>query len=252
MRSSHSLLLAAAVVGAALFAAFHKESAFTSSTTSDPRPPDEAFDPAMVNGEGELPPGHPPIGNTAAQGQMPPGHPPVGNAGPQDEMPPGHPPIGATGGPEMPAAEGPAAIVWKAPAKWTSSPNPNAMRLATYHVPAAAGAADEAELTVVRAGGSTEANLDRWTKQFENPQGMERTTKTVHGLKVSTLEVQGVYQSTMAGGPPRTGWMLRAAVVETEQGPYFFKLTGPSASVRAARGDFDALLGSVAPAPSTP
>jgi hypothetical protein len=45
----------------------------------------------------------------------------------------------------------------------------------------------------------------------------------------------------------KSGWMLEGAVVETEQGPYFFKLTGPTASVQSARRDFDALLSSIGP-----
>jgi hypothetical protein len=107
--------------------------------------------------------------------------------------------------------------------------------------------------TVVRAGGSTDANLQRWVDQFTDAEPAKRTKQTVSGFAVSLLEVSGTFtaggmaQSTPAG--PRRDWMLLGAVVETPEGAYFFKLTGPRASVRAARPDFDALIRSIAPAP---
>ena len=97
-------------------------------------------------------------------------------------------------------------------------PNTSSMRLATYHVPAAKGDADETDVSVVRAGGTTDANIDRWVRQFDE-----------------------------AGAPARKGWSLLGAVVETSSSPYFFKMTGPTASVKAARGAFMALLDGLTP-----
>jgi hypothetical protein len=129
------------------------------------------------------------------------------------------------------------------------------MRLATYRIPAAAGAPDDAELSVVQAGGTVEANFGRWVEQFVDVTSERRATKTVHRLKVSTIDVSGTFRAAGMGGmpagdapaPEHREWSLKGAVVETGQGSYFFKLTGPSASVRAARNDFDALLNSVTP-----
>jgi hypothetical protein len=206
--------------------------------------------------------------DVAAEGDvLPANHPPIGdqNAGLFDslrddpkstELPANHPPIDQPHGvPGTPAqeADAPPAITWKAPAKWSAMPNPNTMRLATYRVPAAAGAED-GELTVVRAGGSTEANFQRWVGQFENAGPASRAETSVHGHVISTIEVSGTFRGggMTAAGPAagHPGFTLLGAVVETEQGPYFFKLTGPSATVRAARTDFDALVNSIAPAAS--
>jgi hypothetical protein len=96
--------------------------------------------------------------------------------GEDDELPPGHPPVAEEPLPGLPVLgvgtaqgadgdEGALAISWKAPARWSEVPNASSMRIASYHVPAASAAADEAELSVVRAGGSTEANLQRWIEQ---------------------------------------------------------------------------------------
>jgi hypothetical protein len=46
-------------------------------------------------------------------------------------------------------------------------------------------------------------------------------------------------------GSSQPGWSLIGAIVSTSGTPYFFKLTGPEKSVRAARSEFDALIGSL-------
>jgi hypothetical protein len=168
-----------------------------------------------------------------------------------EELPPGHPPIGGATAPGGQEEGDPPAIDWKVPTKWSEDPVRNAMRIATYHVPAAEGAPDETIMTVARAGGSVEANLQRWYGQFANAKEGKRTEKIIRGLKVSTIEVSGTF-STGADQAPRRGWSLRGAVVETEEGAYFFKLTGPTATVRAARADFDSLIDSITPIEESP
>lgn len=252
MPSQSSLILAFAIAAAALFAAFRTETPPPAQTADGASRAKESALPPNEESEGEvLPPNHPPIGDNGAADQA------QGNMGEGDVLPPNHPAIGggsaALGAGLDQKDEAPPAITWKVPAKWTTVPNASAMRLATYHVPPAPGAADEAELTVVRAGGSTEANLQRWVGQFANAEPARRSEKTVRGRRVSLLDVSGTFQAggMMAGtGTPvsHPGWTLAGAVVETEQGAYFFKLTGPGASVKAARADFDALVNSIAPA----
>jgi hypothetical protein len=53
----------------------------------------------------------------------------------------------------------------------------------------------------------------------------------------------------MGGGPtePTPGSRLLGAVVEGPGGPWFFKITGPAATVTAAAPAFDAMLRSVRP-----
>lgn len=251
MPSQRSLILAFAIAGAALFAAFRTEAPPAARATDGASQAPESVGPVNEGAEGEsLPPDHPPIGANGAAEQAP------GEIGEGDELPPNHPPIGGGGlgtpnsGLAPAGEDAPPAITWKVPAKWKTVPNASAMRLATYHVPPAAGAADEAELTVVRAGGSTQANLERWVGQFSDAEPARRSERSVNGRKVSMLEVTGTFQAGgMAGAAvSHRGWTLAGAVVETEGGAYFFKLTGPSASVKAARADFDAVVNSIAPA----
>ena len=171
-------------------------------------------------------------------------------------LPPGHPRIGAQNGAQPAMRDDradPPALAWTAPAGWTTSPSTSSMRLATYRIPRAAGDAEDAELSVVRAGGTTDANIERWIGQFDDTGKNTRTSKVVHGLTVTIVEIHGTFlgggMSAGAAPPPaHPGWALLAAIVETHGSPYFFKMTGPAKSVVAAHGAFDALVASVTPA----
>jgi hypothetical protein len=167
------------------------------------------------------------------------------------ELPPDHPPIvtgnsphGMQGAIGAGSDEAPA-ITWKVPESWQTAPNPNPMRVATYRP------SPQTEVSVARAGGSTEANIERWIGQFDDASHEVRTEKTVRGLAVRIVEVSGTYAGGgMAPGTSEShpGWTLVGAVVETPDSPhYFFKLLGPTEQVRAARASLDALLASIAP-----
>jgi hypothetical protein len=180
---------------------------------------------------------------------------------PQDDepLPPGHPPFDPNGA--MPGA-GPAAdtsepsLEWKVPARWKVVPNPSTMRIATYRVPHAASDSVDAEVSVTQAGGSVEANADRWVGQFdaEGQKHAKRTTKKIAGFDVTIVEVEGTYAGGMAmgssgGAPPEAAnTALLGAIVGTPGMPYFFKMTGPARSVHDARADLDSLLASMKPA----
>ena len=76
------------------------------------------------------------------------------------------------------------------------------------------------------------------------------TIKTVKGLKVTALDLPGTYKpmpSVGRGGDatPQPGSRLLAAVVEGEGGPWFFRVIGPDATVKAAKPGFEAMLESV-------
>ncbi len=142
----------------------------------------------------------------------------------------------------------PPVLAWKVPAAWAPVPNPNAMRLATYKLPHAAADKDDAELVVSRAGGAVSANISRWAGQFEGASTPKQTTKTIHDLPVTLVDIEGTYEGGM-GGPSSTHehWALHGAIVETKGQSYFFKIIGPTATVHAARSSFDAMIDAVTP-----
>ena len=204
------------------------------------------------NGVTERAPGSlAPIGESvppADDEMLPAGHPSVGPMASGETLPPNHPPVGSPDSPHgaLPSpASGPPALTWKMPATWQEAPNPNAMRLATYRAP---GGVD---IAISRAGGSTEANIQRWIAQFDDMGRDTRAEKTVHGLHVVTVDVAGTYGSGgMAMGAPaesQAGWALVGSIVESRSPSYFFKMTGPAAAVRAARPAFDRFIDGLMP-----
>jgi hypothetical protein len=156
--------------------------------------------------------------------------------------------------PTMSAPE-PVPLTWVDPTAWKLSPRKSPMRKATYVVPRTGSDAEDGELAVFYfgpgQGGSVDANVDRWVKQFKEvpPDKVKRADRQANGLVQHTVEIaSGTFDgSTMSGAPskPKEKYGLLGAIVSSPGGSYFFKLTGPSATVQAARKDFYALLDSV-------
>ena len=132
------------------------------------------------------------------------------------------------------------------------------LRAAEYSV----GSDPSAELLVFYFGdersGSIDSNVQRWLAQIEQPDGSDTAHKAkrgelqVSGLRVSTLEVSGIYTGPMvlpnaAPGAARPESLLLGAIVSGPRGPVFFKLTGPRAAVEGARDAFDQLVRSLRP-----
>jgi hypothetical protein len=151
--------------------------------------------------------------------------------------------------PGVPSAAG--GIRWTVPAGWSAG-RTNPMRFATYAVPAAKGS-DAGECTVFffgsGQGGGVDENVERWAKQFEGTPPARRSKKTVSGLAVTLAEVEGAYLNPggglMTSQGRKPGYRLLGAIVEAPQGRVFFKMTGPAATVAAARAAFDRLVASI-------
>ena len=155
-----------------------------------------------------------------------------------------------------------AGLTFTAPAGWKTVPTSSSMRVAQYTLPRASGDAQDAELVVYYFGGSggtVEANIERWVGQMQQPDGRpssavaKRQSRTINGLKVTLVDVPGTYVAEMTPGAAARhnspNFHLRAAVIETTNGPYFIKLTGPSKTVAASEKAFESFLASVKFAP---
>jgi len=136
------------------------------------------------------------------------------------------------------------------PSAWRSEQPSSSMRLVQAVVPGDAG---PGELVLfyfgAGQGGSVDGNFDRWRGQIEAKPGVEPAKGVVEGsgYRSSWLDLEGtLLPSGMGGGPttPQPGFRLIGAVVEGESGPYFFKLTGPAATIAHERDAFLALLAS--------
>jgi hypothetical protein len=161
--------------------------------------------------------------------------------------------------PEAAATHEAAGVHWTPPDQWKVQPT-RAMRVATYTVPSAEGDAEDGECAVfffgAGQGGDVESNVRRWIGQFEQPDGKpsdqaaERGKKTIAGLKVTTLKLDGAYLASAGPMAPvqekKPGYRLLGAIVEAPQGNVFFKLTGSAKTVAAAEADFNEMVGSLA------
>ena len=135
-------------------------------------------------------------------------------------------------------------VEYQAPTGWIEETPSSRMRQAQYLLPRAGADREDAELVVFHfpgQGGSIEANIARWIGQMPRPDGSPATAdaeiseKTVRGKKVTLLEVSGTYQSGGMGprgqGASKPGYRMRGAIIDTSQGPWFLKLTGPVGTV---------------------
>jgi hypothetical protein len=151
--------------------------------------------------------------------------------------------------------QGAAALAWTAPAGWISEPPSNSMRRAQYRVPGPGG---DGECVVFYfgpgQGGDARSNAERWASQFVPAGGgdpiaaMRTRSLDVAGRSVLVVETEGTYQAgSMMGGPvsEKPGYALLGAVAEGPDANWFFKLTGPKATVDAARAPFEEMVRSL-------
>ncbi|MCA9628111.1 MAG: hypothetical protein KC766_10610 [Myxococcales bacterium] len=145
-------------------------------------------------------------------------------------------------------------IAWDAAAPWVRQPlRARDVRRAAYAYPRAAGDEEDAQLEVFyfgpSLGGGVEPNLKRWAGQFGKAPDAGKTSKRKVGdIDLTLFEIEGTYQPgrPMAPKPPKPGFaMLGAIATVASSGNYFLKLTGPKATVEAARADFSKLLESL-------
>jgi hypothetical protein len=146
-------------------------------------------------------------------------------------------------------------LTWKAPPDWIEEIPSSPMRRAQYRVPGPAG---PGECLVFYfgpgQGGDAKANAARWAGQFRQADGRPvgdgykvRETK-VGEIAVVLVEVVGTYVGGMGSGPVGPGrpkYMLLGAIAEGPDAKWFFRATGPQATLEAQRAAFDRMIRSL-------
>ncbi len=131
----------------------------------------------------------------------------------------------------------------EAPAGWRRVQPKSGMIETEFSIPPVKGDVP-GRMTVMGAGGSIEANIERWIGQFSQPDGSATKDKAstkkmkVAGCDVTLVDIAGTFKD-MPGGPfaggqavERPGHRMLAAIVETPgRGNYFLKFTGPADTV---------------------
>ena len=142
-----------------------------------------------------------------------------------------------------------------APTAWTMVPPASDKRLAQFKI-TTAGEGMTAEVIVFHfgkgAGGTAEANIERWQGQFigtENRPVIPVVNRfQSNGMAVTTAELHGAYARGIGIGPTgeaKPDQTLLAAVVETPEGNLIIQLHGKAASVRAQKDAFLAFVRSI-------
>ncbi len=108
-----------------------------------------------------------------------------------------------------------------------------------FAAPKVEGDENDGRVTLMGAGGSVEANIERWSGQFEQADGApakpKLTQQKLAGCDVHLLDISGTYKDK----PPfsgtevkRPGYRMFAAIISSkDQGNYFIKLYGPQHTV---------------------
>ena len=139
------------------------------------------------------------------------------------------------------------------PVTWTRVPA-GEDEAARYRLPAADGDMAESFVVLRTASGddavAADAQLELWYARFTQPDGRRTSTaasvlkRKLDDLRVTRTDVGGTYVAA-PGAPLQagvSGYRLLGAVIEGDGGPWLFVAIGPTATVGAARADFDALL----------
>lgn len=141
-------------------------------------------------------------------------------------------------------------LTFARPAKWEWVEVSSPMRKAQLKVNSADGKAS-AEVVFFQFGsgaaGGVQANVDRWMRQFAEPRekiNAKTEEKTVGKTKITYASAEGTYQSGMPGGPhtPMTDYALLGAIIESEDGSIFVRMTGPKELVKSATAEFKKMI----------
>jgi len=151
-------------------------------------------------------------------------------------------------------------ILLEAPASWKRVQPKSGIVETEFSIPSA-GDLPPGRMTVMGAGGSVQANVDRWYSQFTQPDGSDTkqkaVTKTIKiaGCTVTMVDVSGTFKDT-PGGPfaggktiDRPDYRMLAAIVETPgSGSQFLKFYGPAATVAQEADGFRTMIEGMVPA----
>jgi hypothetical protein len=155
----------------------------------------------------------------------------------------------------------PAVVMDLGPVKLTSpegwvakKPRVNIIRY-EFAAPAAKEDTVDGRMTVMAAGGSIDANLERWYGQFTQPDGKPTSSraqvekKQINGFDVHLVELRGTYEDKpgpFAPGVKREDYLMLAAIIVTDQGNLYLKFYGPRETISSHSKAFDKMVESLA------
>ena len=157
------------------------------------------------------------------------------------------------------------AMSLEAPTGWQRVQPKSGLVETEFSIPSEGNGADGAPLpagrmTVMGAGGTVEANVERWYGQFAQPDGGSTKEKAatkklkIAGQEVTLVDVSGTFKDS-PGGPfaggktiERPAYRMLAAIIEGPGGNYFLKFYGPAPTVEKHAAGFRTMVEGMVPA----
>jgi len=149
----------------------------------------------------------------------------------------------------------------EAPAGWQRVQPKSGIVETEFSIPPSQDGEPAGRMTVMGAGGSVQANIDRWCGQFAQPDGSATKDKAatkkleIAGCTVTLVDVSGTYKDKPMGpfaggaGVDRPNYRMLAAIVEVpDRGNHFLKFYGPAATVAAHADGFRKMVEGIVPA----
>lgn len=147
------------------------------------------------------------------------------------------------------SAARPDAPTYELPNGWVRQKPMTTMRVEEFKLPGK-GDGGDAEMAVFHfpgTGGSVQDNIDRWIGQFTQPDGSSSkdassmSTFEVADHEVTMVDVAGTYDPGMmsTGSGPMPRHRMLAAIIVAPDGPWFYKLVGPAATVDSWQSSFE-------------
>ncbi len=155
-------------------------------------------------------------------------------------------------------------IQFSASGSWSTIAPQSRLLEAELKIPAVEGDEQDGRLTIMGAGGTVAANIDRWKSQFitSSPEHSEETEnqeepwktdeKTIAGQIVTFVDMSGTFIDAPGGpfsGQPqieRKNYRMLAAIIQTKKnGNYFVKFYGPTATIKQNAAAFKSMIESL-------
>ena len=159
--------------------------------------------------------------------------------------------IGLSSADTLPAAEkiqvADGKLTVTAPEGWVRKQPSSGIVEHEFSIPKAEGDAADGRLTVMGAGGTVDANIDRWIGQFVGADGeklgkdkVKTEKKKIADEDVVIVDMSGTYLDKPGGpfapGAPveREKYRMLSGIITTKKlGNYFFKFYGPEKTIEA-------------------
>jgi hypothetical protein len=132
---------------------------------------------------------------------------------------------------------------------WVRKPPQSSFTIAEFMLPRAEGDDADGRLTLSTAGGTIEANVNRWKEQFTGRvENADTKQLDCNGVKVTFVDLSGDYSDQRGPYSPETkrpGYRMIAAIIPVDDQLHFVKAVGPQKTMEAQAENLKTFIHSV-------